>query len=41
MTEDTVREFAQVYGNAEKIRDTLEVRKPLGSTSDFRQLLPK
>jgi hypothetical protein len=37
MTEATVREYAHVYGNAEKIEETLEIRKPLGSTSGFRR----
>jgi len=38
MTEATVREYAHVYRNAEKIENTLEIRKPLGSTSDFQPL---
>jgi hypothetical protein len=37
MTEATVREFAHVYKNAEKIEGSLEIRRPLGSTSDFRR----
>jgi hypothetical protein len=37
MTEATVRHFPHVYGNAEKIQDTLEVRKPLGSTADWQR----
>jgi hypothetical protein len=37
MTEATVREFAHVYGNAEKIQDSLEIRKPMGSTSDWQR----
>jgi hypothetical protein len=41
MTEDTVREYAHVHKDAEKIDGSLEVRKTLGSTSDFQQLPPK
>ena len=35
VTENTVREFAHVYKDAVKIERSLEIRKPLGSTSDF------
>jgi hypothetical protein len=35
MTEDTVREYAHVYKDAEKIEGSLEIRKPLGTASDF------
>jgi hypothetical protein len=41
MTEATVREYAHVYKDAEKLEGSLEVRKTLGSTSDFQQLPPK
>jgi hypothetical protein len=37
MTEDTVREFAHVYKDAVKVEGSLEIRTPLGSTSDFRR----
>jgi hypothetical protein len=37
MAEDTVREFAHVYRDAMKVEGSLEIRTPLGSTSDFRQ----
>jgi hypothetical protein len=40
MTEDTVKQFAQVYRDAERIEGTLEIRETLGSTSAF-QTSPK
>jgi len=39
MTEATVREYAHVYKDAEKLEGSLEVRKKVGSTSDFQQLV--
>jgi hypothetical protein len=41
MTEATVREYAHVYKDAEKLEGSLEVRKTVGSTSDWQQLPPK
>jgi hypothetical protein len=41
MTEATVREYAHVYKDAERIEGSLEVRKKVGSTSDWQQLPPK
>ena len=37
MSEDTIRQFAHVYRDAEKIPNTLEIRQSLGSTSSFQQ----
>jgi hypothetical protein len=41
MTDDTVREYAHVYKDAVKVEGSLEVRKTVGSTSDFQHLPPK
>jgi DNA-binding response OmpR family regulator len=41
MTEATVRDYAHVYKDAEKLEGSLEVRKTVGSTSDWQQLPPK
>jgi hypothetical protein len=41
MTENEVREYAHIYKDAEKIEHSLEIRKPLGSTSDWQRLPPK
>ena len=41
MSEDTVRQFAHVYRDAEKIPNTLEIRPSLGSTSSFQRSLRK
>ena len=41
MTEATVREYAHVYKDAEKLEGSLEVRKTLGSTSAFQHSPPK
>ena len=41
MTEAAVREYAHVDKDAEKLEGSLEVRKKVGSTSDFQQLPPK
>jgi hypothetical protein len=41
MTEATVREYAHVYKDAEKLEGSLEVRKTVGSTSDWQHLPPK
>jgi hypothetical protein len=35
MSEDTVKQFADAYKDAEKIEGTLEIRKPAPSTGDF------
>jgi hypothetical protein len=40
MTEATVREYAHVYRNAEKIEGSLEIRKLQSSTSDFSRSPP-
>ena len=37
MTQDTVREYPHVYKDAERIEGSLEIRKPLGFTSDFQR----
>ena len=41
MTEDTVREYAHVYKDAEKVESSLEIRKLTGRTSDWQRSLPK
>jgi hypothetical protein len=41
LTEDEVREYAHIYKDAEKIEHSAEIRKPLGSTSDWQRLPPK
>jgi hypothetical protein len=40
MTENTVREFAHVYKDAEKVEGSLEIRKLIGRTSDWLHSLP-
>ena len=41
MTEATVREYAHVYKDAEKVEGSLEIRKLVGRTSDWLRLPPK
>ena len=41
MTEDTARQFAHVYKDAEKVEGSLEIRKVQGSTSDWQRLPPR
>jgi hypothetical protein len=41
MSEATVREFAHVYKDAEKVEGSLEIRKPTDSTSGWQHLPPK
>jgi hypothetical protein len=40
MTENTAREFAHVYKDAEKVEGSLEIRKLIGRTTDWLRSLP-
>ena len=40
MTEDTVRQFAHVYKDAQKVEGSLEIRKIQGSTSAWQHSPP-
>ena len=41
MSENTVKQFAHAYKNAVKVEGTLEVRRVMGSTSDWQRSPPR